>query len=153
MKRVLIVLGAIFGVVLVVAAAGIVFVIINGNALDKESQAYADETIPTIAQHWDQDEIAKRASPEFLKATKDDNFPKLLSMLRDNLGDFRKYKGSKGDANISLTTQNGKVITATYVASVDFDKAPATIQLKLIKHSDEWQILGFHVDSQAFLRP
>jgi hypothetical protein len=124
MKRVLIVLGAIFGVVLVVAAAGIVFVIINGNALDKESQAYADETIPTIAQHWDQDEIAKRASPEFLKATKDDNFPKLLSMLRDNLGDFRK-----------------------------FDKAPATIQLKLIKHSDEWQILGFHVDSQAFLRP
>jgi hypothetical protein len=152
MKRFLVVLGAVFAIILVVAGVGIAFIAVNGNRLDKESKAYADDTIPAITQRWDQDAITKRESPEFARATSSDDLTKLLSMLRDDLGDFRKYKGAKGEANISLTTQNGKIITATYVADVDFDKAPATIQLRLIKHGDQWQILGFHVDSRTFLK-
>jgi hypothetical protein len=152
MRRLLVILGAIFGLIIIIAGAGIAYVAVNGNRLDKESLAYADDAIPAIAQHWDQDEITKRASPEFTQAISNDDLARVLSALRNNLGDFRKYEGAKGDANISLTTQNGKVITATYVAGVDFDKAPATVQLRLIKHGDQWQLLGFHVDSKALLK-
>jgi len=151
MKKLLIGLGAVFGAILVVVAAAIAYFSVTGNALDKESQAYVDSAVPAIALHWSQDELTRRASAEFTRAVKDDDLVKLLSVFRRDLGDLRKYEGSTGDAFISLTTQNGKVITANYVASAEFENASATIHVKLIKHGEGWQILGFHVNSRAFL--
>ena len=40
-------------------------------------------------------------------------------------------------------------ITADYDAEATFEKGNATIHLTLIKHGDNWQIMGFHVNSSA----
>lgn len=151
MRKLLLVLGAVFGVLLIVICAGVAFVAVKGNALDKESHAYVDNALPAIMLHWSQDELTQRASPEFLRAINSDDLAKLLSAFHRKLGDLAQYKGSKGDALMALTTQNGKVITANYVATADFQQGPATIQIKLIKHDDNWQILGFHVESKVLL--
>ena len=39
----------------------------------------------------------------------------------------------------------GTTISATYVIKAQFERGSAEIDVKLIKHGDQWQILGFHV--------
>src|SRR5438874_7651380 len=98
------------------AVLGIAIVAVKGNALDKESKQYADTAIRAIVSQWDILEIQSRASPEFKMAVKDDELEKLVKMFR-RLGKLTAYNGAKGQATMSVTTQNGKVISAAYVAS------------------------------------
>ena len=69
MKRFLIVLGSIFLALIVLGGLGIGFVAVQGNALDKESKAYADSAIPAIITTWLDKALLDRASPEFNEAT------------------------------------------------------------------------------------
>jgi hypothetical protein len=57
MKKFLIVLGSIFLAIVVLAAIGIAFVAVRGNALDKENKAYADTAIPAIINGWSEKEL------------------------------------------------------------------------------------------------
>ena len=148
MKKLLIVLGSIFLVLMILGVVGIGIVAVKGTALDKESKAYVDEAVPAILSGWDKQQLVSRASPEFMQAVKGDDLEKLFGMFH-RLGTFKSYDGAKGDSNMSVTN-NGKVISAVYVANATFDTGPATVKISLIKH-DNWQILGFHVDSKVFL--
>jgi hypothetical protein len=67
------------------------------------------------------------------------------------LGKLQAYNGAKGDAKLSVTTQNGKVISAAYFASADFDTGPAEIKISLIKHRDQWQLPGIQINSKVFM--
>lgn len=69
MKKFLIILGSIFLALIVLGALGIGLVAVRGNALDKESKAYADEAIPAIVTTWVDKALLDRASPEFNQAT------------------------------------------------------------------------------------
>ena len=142
MKKVQMVLGGIFLGILILGAVGVAIVAVKGSALDRESKQYVDTAIPAIAANWDIVEIQKRASPEFKAAVNNDDLEKLIRVFR-KLGKFKSYNGAKGDANISVTTQNGKVISAAYVACADFENGPALIKLSLIKHGNEWQLRAY----------
>ena len=37
------------------------------------------------------------------------------------------------------------------VGSVDFETGPAEIKMSLIKHGDQWQLLGININSKVFL--
>ena len=150
MKKVLMILGGVFVILAVFAVLGIVIVAVKGNALDKESKRFADTTIRAIVSQWDILEIQSRASPEFKAAVKDDDLEKLVRMFR-RLGKLNTYNGAKGQANLSVTTQHGKVISALYVGTADFETGPAEIKLSLIKHGNQWQLLGINVNSKVFL--
>lgn len=151
MKKLLIILGSTFLVILVLAVAGISFAVNRGVALDKESKAYVDSVLPVIVSGWDKQELLRRASPEFQQVVKEGEVDKLYIMFR-RLGNLHEYQGSEGQSDLSVTSQKGKVISATYTARANFDAAPAVIKVSLIKHGDEWQILGFHIDSDVFLQ-
>jgi hypothetical protein len=148
MKKVLIVLGSIFLVLVVLAIIGIGIAAYKGTALDKESKAYVDSAVPAIVTGWNKQQLVSRASPEFMQAVKDDELDKLFGMFH-RLGNFKSYDGAKGDSNMTVSNK-GKVVSAAYIANATFDTGPATIKISLIKHAD-WQILGFHVDSNALL--
>lgn len=145
MKKILMFLGGVFLVLIVV----IVILAIKANALDKESKQYVDTVIPAITSDWNIKEVEDRASPEFKAAVNNEDLNKLFGMFR-KLGKLKEYKGCKGDSNISLTTGQGKVITAAYVVNADFDTGPAEIYISLIKHGDLWQILGLRINSKVF---
>ena len=54
---------------------------------------------------------------------------------------------------MSVTSQNGKTISAKYSAKAQFEKGQAEIALALIKHGDQWQIRGFEVTSPQLVPP
>ncbi|OGT98671.1 MAG: hypothetical protein A2298_05280 [Gammaproteobacteria bacterium RIFOXYB2_FULL_38_6] len=97
------------------------------------------------------DELINRSSPELLKVAPKEKMEELFNAFSKKLGSLKEYKGSKGQSNTSVTTQNGKVITGVYVAEAIFEKAPATIQFRIIKHDNQWQILEFRVNSEALI--
>ena len=148
-KKFFVILGALFLAFIVV---GIVFVAIKGNALDKESRAYADAAIPAIVGTWSEKELLDRASPELRKVVTTDQMDRLFRWV-GSLGQLQKCEPVQGQALMSATTQNGQRITAEYTAKATFPKGEATIKLALIKHDDRWQILRFHVDSPALVPP
>jgi hypothetical protein len=152
MKKFFIILGSIFLAIIVLGAIGIAFVAIRGNALDKESKTYADSAIPAIVSTWSEKELLDRASPEFKQAVAIDQLDRLFRWF-SGLGQLQKCEPAQGQALMSATTQTGKRTSAEYTAKATFQKGEATIKLGLIKHGDQWQILGFHVDSPALAPP
>jgi hypothetical protein len=152
MKKFFIVLGSIFLAVIALGAIGIGIIAYRGNALDKESKGYADSAIPAIVSAWSEKELLDRASPEFKKAVTIDQLDRLFRWV-SGLGQLQKCEPAHGQALMSATTQTGKRISAEYIAKATFQKGEATIKLGLIKHGDQWQILGFHVDSPALVPP
>src|SRR5436305_1069194 len=113
MKKFFIILGAIFLGLVVLGAVGIAYVAVRGNALDKESKAYADSAIPAILDGWNEKALVDRASPELNKVVTQQQLDQLFHWLA-TLGRLQKCDPAKGDALISATTQNGKMITAEY---------------------------------------
>lgn len=151
MKKVFIVLGGIFLVVLIIGGGGITYMAITGNALDRQSKAYADTAIPAIVDGWNEGALETRESPEFRTDVNRPDLDRGFSMLR-KLGNLKRYDGAKGEARIWITPEHGKQITASYIGSAEFDGGPAQIILRLIKHGNQWQILAFRVNTPLFLR-
>jgi hypothetical protein len=150
-KKILIVLGAIFLALIILAVIGIGIAAFKGSALDKQTRAYVDSTVPLIVSNWDEQALLSRASPEFTQAVDKENLDKLYFMFW-KLGKFRNYEGSKGQSYMSMTTENGKSVTAVYVCKATFDAGPADIKVTLVKHGEKWEIAGFRVDSEVFLQ-
>src|SRR5262249_40136959 len=87
-------------------------------------------------------ELLERASPEFKQSAPQQKLDELFHKL-SNLGRLRKCESAQGRAGMS--DQAGKQVEAEYLANATFDKGKAVIDLALIKHGDQWQILGFFV--------
>jgi len=150
MKKFFAVLGIVFLIIIVLGAVGIGFIAVRGNALDKESMAYADAAIPAIVSGWSEKELVDRASPEFKKAVTQQQLDQMFHWFT-SLGRLQKCEPAQGQAGISVTPQTGKVISGQYAAKAKFEKGDATIKLALIKHENQWQVLSFYVDSPALV--
>jgi hypothetical protein len=150
MKKFFAVLGIIFLAIIVLGAIGIGFIAVRGNALDKESRAYADGAIPAILTGWSQQELFARASPEFKQAVTPEKLDQMFHWFT-SLGRLQKCEPAQGQAGITVTPQTGKVISGQYTANAKFEKGDATIKLVLIKHGEQWQIASFYVDSPALV--
>jgi hypothetical protein len=148
-KKAIMILGYIFLVLIVVLIAGFVSLTIIGSRLDKESKAFVDAAIPAIVSTWDVSEIEKRASPEFNDEVDYDELEQDLGVLQQ-LGKLIEYKGSTGDANITLSLQYGYEITADYTASADFEVGSTNMRMSLIKHGGQWQIRDFKINPEEF---
>ena len=153
MKKVLIVLGSIFLVLILLAALGIGFLAVRGNALDKESKAYADAAIPAIITTWLDKALLDRASPEFNQAASPVQVYHMFRSWESSLGRLQTCDPAQGQSLMSVTSQSGKTISAQYTAKAKFERGEATIRLILIKHGDQWQILRFDVDNLKLVPP
>ena len=150
MKKFLIAMGGIFGVVILLAIIGIVTIAIKGSALDKESKAYVDEVAPIILADLRQETLLKYASDDLKSAAKPEDLNKVFNWFK-KLGKFQKYSESTGQANISITTQSGKVITGHYLAQAKFETGPAQVRIVTVKKGDQWFVQLFKIDSMALL--
>ncbi len=146
MKKALIILG----VLILAGAAGVSTLVVKGVALDKESKAYVDEVTPKILSNLTKETFFQYASDELKKAATTEEFDKMFNFF-GKLGKFKEYKGATGGANISLTTENGEVITCSYQAQAAFENGPATVSIKAVKRGNTWQIIGFHINSIALM--
>lgn len=144
-------LGMLLALILV-ASVGVFALRSKGEALDKESKAFADDFIIKTVSSWDKEQLLSKASPEFMQALESDpaGFEKVFATWK-KLGSLRKYEGSKGQTRIGVT-QNGRQVLARYLAEVQFENSPARIALICEKRDGEWVVHKFHVDSKYFLQ-
>jgi hypothetical protein len=154
MKKFLSIVGGFF-LILVLAVAGFFgYAAYQGRGLDASSKAYVEANVPPIISTWSKDELLKRSSPQLLKIIneKPEQVEQLFQKL-SKLGAMRTFGDVKGDANISVTTQNGKVVTASYKTAAIFENGEAHIAVRLIQSpSGQWQFLLFNVNSPIFLQ-
>lgn len=148
MKKTIMFLGYVFLALLVVIGVTIASVAILGKKLDKESKAFVDAALPAIITDWDVAELQKRASPELDESVDYDDVEEYFGSLQQ-LGKLEEYKGSTGDSNITISL-SGYEITADYTASADFETGSVDMQISLIRHNGQWQILDFKVSPQEF---
>jgi hypothetical protein len=148
-KKTIMILGYIFLVLIIGIVAGMGTLAVIGNRLDKESKAFVDAAIPAIISTWDVSEVEKRASPEFNDEVDYDELEQDFGVLQQ-LGKLVEYKGSTGDANITLSLQYGYEITADYTASAEFEAGSTNIRMSLIKRGGRWQILDFKINPEEF---
>ena len=144
------VLGGIFGLLIIVGIVGFSILAAKGSALDEESKAYVDDVTPKILANFSKETLFQYASDELKNSGTEEEFDKLFNWF-GKLGKFIEYKDSNGQANMSVTTQNGKQITGYYVAQAEFENGPATIKVSTVKKGDDWQVNGFHINSMALV--
>jgi hypothetical protein len=132
----------------VVGVIGFSILAVEGSALDEESKAYVDDVTPKILANLNQETLFRFASDELKNSASQGEFDKIFKWF-GKLGKFVEYKESKGQANISVTSQNGKKITAYYEAQAEFEAGPATIKVTTVKKGESWQVIGFKIDSMA----
>lgn len=149
MKKAVLILGYIFLALILTTAAGFLFLVLEGKKLDRESKAFADSAVLAIAKDWDAGELRKRASVEFGHSVDYDEVQEDLDTLR-SLGKFVSYRGSMGEANITLSPRYGYEITAEYAGTVNCETGTAEVQVVLILLEGRWQILDFNVVPQEF---
>jgi hypothetical protein len=150
MKKFLMVMGTIFCGLIVLIIVAATFAAIRGTRLDKESRTYADAAIPAIVSTWSADAFFDRASTELTRQVSANDADRLFRTF-GQLGHLKHCDPAKGQSTISTIIGQPRKITAHYEVSASFEKGDAVIKMDLIKHDNNWQILGFHVDSPAFV--
>lgn len=122
----------------------------TGPALDKESQAWVDATVPQIVSTWNVRTMLDDSSPQLLQIMTKQEVQALFSEFSTILGPFKRYDGSVGG---SAEVNNGSSPTAGYVATAEFTKGTAKINITAIMQDNKWEIYGFHVELSTSTPP
>lgn len=150
MKKILIILGSLFLIIIIAIGAMIGFAAYKGTKLDSSSKAYIETNLPHIISPWSALELDRRASPQFKMAVDKQTIEQLFRKLSE-LGKNNSIGTPEGSSFMSYTTEGGKQITAKYIVPCSFENGEAVIKISLIMQNEQWLILGFHVDSPIFL--
>ena len=145
MKKLLYILGIVFVIVIAAIGSFIGYAAYNGSKLDASSANYIKENIPPIISSWNPQELIKRSSPELQKVATENQIDTLFGKL-SKLGSLKSFGEPKGEAKMSITTQNGNQTKASYKIHCLFKNGEANIAINLIQHEGQWQILGFNVN-------
>jgi hypothetical protein len=154
MKRFLVVLGGVFLALIVFGAIGFGILFYQGGDLDSESKAYVEATVPPILASWSVEKLKEASSAQMLNAleSKSVSTEQFFEKLSMKLGALRKFHDVVGEANILVTPQDGKTVTANYTAKADFEGGPATIKIRLIQMNEQWKLLYLNINSDALLK-
>jgi hypothetical protein len=114
---------------------------------DRECRQFVDDFIRAVAEEWDANEIAKRASPEWLETLTREQLDEFAVSMRQ-LGKIQKYGGSVGGPVVHNATKD-EVIIARLLADAKFDAGSARFSFELIRHGGKWQIYHLIVESDV----
>jgi len=150
MKKILMILGGIFVFLIVVVIILFLVLALKGIALENEGKAYVDEVTPIILANLNKETLFQYASYELKNSATEEDFDKIFNWFA-KLGKFKKYKGSSCENIEILYALPGKGISGIYKAQAEFENGPATITITTIKKGDNWQVIGFHIESMALV--
>jgi len=142
-------LGVLAAVLIVAGGVGFFFLFRSGAELDRMSKAYVDKSVVAITANWDVDELWKRASPHLRQITNENQIRGLFDAAKDALGPLVEFRGSRGDAIISLKDRS---VSADYLAVAHYRNGDASMRIALVKRGDTWMIEGFRINSNALMK-
>jgi len=153
MKKILVILGTIFAIILVIIGIAAAIFIPRALKLDHEAMAYIKEAVPKIVTGWKSQELVDRATPELLDAAGSrDKVDRMFGWFQQ-LGSFKHLDEPEGMVTTSSYTGTGTVTLGNYKARAEFEKGPARIEIQLRRVGDTWKINGFKVFSDVLLPP
>ncbi len=153
MKKFFMILGGIFGVILVIAGIAAAILIPAALRLDKDVTAYIQNAVPKIVTNWNIQELVNRASPQLNSTVAArGGYDRIFEMFQ-RLGSFKQLGTPKGMVGTSTFTGEGTATVGNYTVPAEFEKGHATIQIQLLRVNDTWQINGFYIHSDVFLQP
>ncbi|BCB95500.1 hypothetical protein JZK55_04220 [Dissulfurispira thermophila] len=155
MKKRLVLILSILGIVFIGVIIAIVMMSYFGGKLDKESKAYVDNIVPSVFGRWDVSKMMQNASPEFLATIKSPQdrarLEDLFKACYERLGMLKQYNGSEGGATVYHEIGKGKTVYADYTARGTFENGQAKIVMRIIRKDNKWQIYSFNVISPVLL--
>jgi hypothetical protein len=151
MRRVFQVIGMIALVVFVLSAAGIAYVVHEGNKLDNEAETYSTGAVAAITAHWQPAEMMSRASPAFARSISQDQLAGMFAWF-SGLGPLQTQPVCQGTSEV-LATPMGTRVTGRYRCTARYQAGEGAVDLSLVKSGGAWLINGFHVSSPALLPP
>jgi len=153
MKKFFQVLGGFFLVVLLLGATFIGYSMHQGANLDVSSKAYVEASLTPIVATWSKEELMKRASPQLLAtlAKDPDHLDRLFEKL-GQLGNLKRLSDLKGQSLVTIRPDSGKVVTALYTETGEFQNGIAAFKIELIQLDGQWSYLSFYVSSPILLQ-
>jgi hypothetical protein len=152
LNKLLSIVGGLFLGLVLLAAGFFGYAAYQVRGLNASSKAYVEQNVPAITSTWSKDELLKRSSPQLLKLVDKKQLDQLFAKI-SKLGPMQSFGEVKGASNVVYTPQNGKVTTATYVATAKFKNGEGHIKASLIQSpAGQWEFLQFYVDSPFFLQ-
>jgi hypothetical protein len=150
MKNIIIVSCAILGLLIVAGFFAVTNFFKDVKDVDEMSKAYVDEVVPLVLTNLSQENLFLYADEKLKKLGSPEQFDKFFNSL-SNLGAYKVYNGSEGEAHISVSPKFGKVISGNYICNAEFENGPAVIKIVIIKREDGWKILNFNISSDALI--
>ena len=150
--KVLKIVGAITLVIIVIFSVFILISIRNYSKYQKESKIYVDTEVQKIVDDWNEEELLAQADEQFLSATPKKSIDELFLYFSKNLGSFIQYENSTLIDSRSYSGTTGNIIVAVYSSDARFERGTAQIITTVQNKNGKWTILGFRVNSQAFLK-
>lgn len=153
MKKLLMILGGIFGALLLALIILAIIFIPRFLKLDREATEYIQSNVPKIVANWNPTNLMAQASSVLLTDLQtNQNTGRMFEMFSE-LGSLKHLNTPEGKVFSGAYTGEGTYTIGNYDVKADFDKGPATIRIQLLRVGDAWKINGFRIYSDAFLPP
>jgi hypothetical protein len=151
MKKLLIVLGAVFATIIVIVAILGIIMIPHWLRLNKDAKVYLTNNVPLIVDHWNPQNLFDRATPELIADARPREVDKLYDMFRQ-LGTLKHLNAPElGNIGSQAFSKQGTYTYGNYTIHADFQKGPATISIQLLYMGTGWKINNFRINSDVFL--
>jgi hypothetical protein len=150
-KKILVVLGIVFLVILALAAVvmGWGYSVVWGS--EGEAKSYVDRTVPRIVSAWDAKTLVTESAPELLTVAPPEKLQTLFAAFATRLGPLKQYNGATRERYFVNLNPWNRFVTFSYVIDASFENGSAKIRLGIIRRGGEWKITDFFVVSDALI--
>lgn len=132
------------------AVAFIGFSWMTSNQIKKSGDAFLDAVLPKVASPWDVREFRKASAEKFKNETSVEDTEKMFSQLKERLGPLKKIESkdllTMQAHQIAPGQKPGQEFIVAYRVKCQFEKRPATLELKLIFSEIGWRFANFVVN-------
>jgi hypothetical protein len=136
----------------VLAVAGYMYVMARNNlAMDKESSAFAMNTVVAVGAHWDPAELWQRATPHFREQTTQDALRAQFEAANGGLGPMTESQAIAGKTPFPIIP-TGAPLFADYIVRSTFAKGEADIVVRTVKTGNTWAIDSFSIGASPEMR-
>ena len=136
----------------VLAVAGYMYVMARTNlAMDKESGAFAMNTVVAVGAHWDPAELWQRATPHFREQTTQDELRAQFDAANGRLGPMTESLAIAGKTSFPIVPTSAPLF-ADYIVRAAFTKGEADIVVRTVKTGTTWAIDSFTLGASPEMR-
>ena len=136
----------------VLAVAGYMYVMARTSlAMDKESSAFAMNTVVAVGARWDPAELWQRATPHFREGTTQDELRAQFDAANGRLGPMTELLAIAGKTSFPIIP-TGAPLFADYIVRSAFAKGEADIVVRTVRTGTTWAIDSFSIGASPEMR-